>query len=716
MKNSRLPLLLYALTIFLSAFLLFQVQPIIAKIILPWFGGSAAVWTTCLLFFQMVLLLGYLYAHGSIRYLPPAWQQRVHIGLLAVSVLLLRMIPSPALRPHGGDEPTAHILLLLFLTIGLPYFLLSTTSPLLQAWYSAHVRADAEAGANAKTFPYRLYALSNTGSLLALCSYPVMVEPRLTLRQQAFIWSAGYVCFVVLCVIVALRMKQSSPLAALDREGEEKGEGRREEAEEQEEEAQENRPSSSFLLPPLLLYPLWILLAACSSTLLLAVSNHLSQNVAAIPFLWVLPLSLYLLSFILCFGGREWQWRKAFLSLPLALIAAMAYALSDDYQNLPINVLIPLFAVGLFVCCMLCHGELARLKPDPRHLTAFYLMISIGGALGGVFVGLLAPRWFPAEWELPIGLGLCALIALFALYYEPEQKPWEPSWVLLCLLTLGLLWYLRGNVLQWQKDYDFTTRNFYGVLRVNDADKDTDEAKRVLIYGTIQHGAQYLKPDKRDMPISYYGPDTGLALAIRTRGTSHPERVGVIGLGTGTIAAFGRAGDVYRYYEINPLVRHLAETKFTFLKDCKAQIDVVMGDARLSLEAGPPQNFDVLAVDAFSSDAIPVHLLTKEAFELYFRNLKPDGILAVHVSNRYLDLTPVVASIAQSLGKESKVITTSEDSDHALAATEWVLVCGAHSFFKSSLIKNAGENITVPKKMRTWTDDYSNLFETLKTE
>ena len=551
-----------------------------------------------------------------------------------------------------------------------------------------------------KAFPYRLYALSNAGSLLALCSYPVMVEPRLALRQQAFGWSAGYVCFVVLCIIVALRLKSLPPVALETQRhrgkanpensqsnGEEEVQDRR-----YKEQEQETAYPASLSTPPFRLYPLWILLAACSSTLLLGVSNHLSQNVAAIPFLWVLPLSLYLLSFIWCFGGREWQWRKAFLPLPLALIAAMAYALSDDYQNLTITTLIPLFAVGLFVCCILCHGELARLKPDPRHLTSFYLMISIGGALGGVFVGLLAPRWFPAEWELPIALGACALVALFALYYEPEQKPWEPSWVILSLLTLSLLWYLRSNVLQWQKDYDFTTRNFYGVLRVNDTDKDTDDAKRVLIYGTIQHGSQYLKPDKRDQPISYYGPETGLALAIRTRGTSHPERVGVIGLGTGTIAAFGRPGDVYRYYEINPLVKHLAETKFTFLKDCKAKIDVVMGDARLSLEAGPPQHFDVLAVDAFSSDAIPVHLLTKEAFELYFRNLKPDGILAVHVSNRYLNLTPVVASIAQTLGKESKVITTAEDSDHALAATEWVLVCGAHSFFKSSLIKNVGED------------------------
>ena len=278
----------------------------------------------------------------------------------------------------------------------------------------------------------------------------------------------------------------------------------------------------------------------------------------------------------------------------------MAYALNDDYQNLNIRFLIPLFAGGLFVCCMLCHGELARLKPDARHLTAFYLMLSIGGALGGIFVGLLAPRWFPAEYELPVGLGLCLVIALFALYREPEPQWWkQPSWLILATLTLGLLWYMRSNVIEWQKDYDVTVRNFYGVLRVSESDPDTDDARRILTYGTIQHGTQFLKPARRREHLSYYGADSGLGLAIRARSDSHPERVGVIGLGTGSIAGYGRPGDVYRYYEINPLVKHLAETQFTYLKDCPAKIDVVMGDARLSLEAGAPQNFDVLAVDAF---------------------------------------------------------------------------------------------------------------------
>ena len=707
---SRLPLFLYALTIFLSAFLLFQVQPIIAKIILPWFGGTAAVWTTCLLFFQLVLLLGYLYAHGSIRYLPSVAQKWVHVGLLAISAVTLHMLPASTLKPQGGAEPTGRILVVLLLTIGLPYFLLSTTSPLLQAWYDAHIRASANADEKAKSFPYRLYALSNTGSLLALLSYPILVEPRFTLHQQAALWQTGYWGFALLCIVVAVRMKGG---------GEE--EKRRGEEEKRRDEAL-STVNYQLSAPSRWLYPIWILLAACSSTLLLGVSNHLSQNVAAIPFLWVLPLSLYLLSFIWCFGNKEWQWKPAFLPFPFTFCAAMAYALNDNNQNLPINILIPVFAGGLFVGCVLCHGELARLKPDTRHLTAFYLMLSIGGALGGVFVGVIAPRFFRAEYELPLAIGACAVISLFALYREPGRKWWrETNWIVLTVMTGGLIAYMQGNMQELLKEYHVTTRNFYGVLRVSQPDDPTDDdAVHNLIYGTIQHGNQYVKPEKRRLHTSYYGDNTGVGLAIRTRSGSNSERVGVIGLGTGSIASYGRPGDVYRYYEINPLVLKIARSEFTYLQDCPAQLDVVMGDARLTLEselaAGQSQQFDVLAVDAFSSDAIPVHLLTREAFELYFKHLKPDGILCVHVSNRYLNLVPVVAKLADSMGKEAKVVNTASDETKALAATEWVLVTGQHSLFKTPLLKGVVEDLSRDAHLRVWTDDYSNLYQVLKRD
>ncbi len=399
------------------------------------------------------------------------------------------------------------------------------------------------------------------------------------------------------------------------------------------------------------------------------------------------------------FWGKQWEWKRAFLPLPFAFCAAMAYALNDNNQNLAINILIPVFAGGLFVCCVVCHGELARLKPDTRHLTVFYLMLSIGGALGGVFVGVIAPQFFRAEYELPLAIGACAVISLFALYREPGQKWWrETNWIALTVLTGGLIAYMQGNMLELLKDYHLTTRNFYGVLRVSQSDDvNDDDALRTLVYGTIRHGNQYLKPERRRLHTSYYGANTGVGLAIRARSDSRPERVGVIGLGTGSLASYGRKGDVYRYYEINPLVLKVARLEFTYLQDCPAQIDVVMGDARLTLEselaAGQSQRFDALAVDAFSSDAIPVHLLTKEAFELYFKHLKPDGILCVHVSNRYLNLVPVVAGLADALGKEAKVINTGEDEANALSATEWVLITGQHSFFKSPLLKNVAEDI-----------------------
>lgn len=745
-SHSRLPLTLYALTIFLSAFLLFQVQPIIGKIILPWFGGSAAVWTTCLLFFQIVLLLGYLYAHGVIRYVPAVWQPRLHLGLLLLSLLALHMIPSPALRPPGGAEPVGRILLVLSLCIGLPYFMLSTTSPLLQAWYDTYSRSAPEELQNdsdpqslqqslqqRQTFAYRLYALSNAGSLLALLSYPITIEPNLTLGQQATSWSVGYFCFVALAAFVAWRFRTGATIvqkSTVQNSDAEKSDTQKSKKEANPDTSiSEVTPSGPPPSPFLMLF--WVFLAACSSTLLLAISNHLSQNVAAMPFLWVLPLGLYLLSFIWCFGGGEWKWNKAFLPLPFAFIAAMIFALGPEDQNPDIRVLIPLFAGGLFICCVVCHGELARLKPDPRYLTLFYLMLSVGGALGGIFVAVIAPHLFPAEYELPLAIAACLLVALFSLYREESCTRWDfsfvgdVSWLLLAILSVGLLTLSVVHIRDWQNRYAITRRNFYGVLRIQDTEMnneplerpytDTDDIIRTLVYGTIQHGNQYLDPDKRRTHLSYYGADTGVGLAIKARESSHPERVGVIGLGTGSIASYGRKGDVYRYYEINPLVREIALTKFYYLTECPAEIDVVMGDARLSLETGTPQNFDVLAVDAFSSDAIPIHLLTKEAFDVYFRNLKPDGILAVHVSNRYLQLGPVVAKIAQLIGKQAKVIETSEDNAHDLSATEWVLVAAKPGLFDTPPFQKVVKDIEIkPKNLRLWTDDYSNLYQILR--
>ena len=686
----------FAVTIFLSAFLLFQVEPIIARFIVPWFGGSAAVWTTCLLFFQIVLLAGYLYSHAVISKLSTGAQRTTHLALLGVSalaVLVLHITPWAAWKPNGTEEPTGRILLLLFLTVGLPYFTLSTTGPLLQAWYA---QAAAAAG-QTTVYPYRLYSLSNLGSMLALLSYPIIVEPLLPLHIQAWVWSVGFLVFAGFCGAIAASLKPGIPAAATP-------------------DALDVAPAKPISAGN---YLVWLVLSATTSVMLLAVTNHVTQNVAAVPFLWVLPLSLYLLSFIVCFGGKEWRWKRSFAPLPALALLAMTYALADGNENLNVNLLLPLWMGGLFVSCLLCHGELARLKPAPSQLTAFYLMMSIGGALGGVFVGLIAPHIFNAFYELPLSVGAVGVIALFVLYFDREERGIHFSSVTTCALTTMLLCYLYQEAHGNLRFFRVSARNFYGVLQVRDVDTDTpDTAIRSLNNGTILHGNQFLAPAKKRLPTTYYGPKSGIGRAIQVaRAGGKPVRVGVIGLGTGTIAAWGHKGDMFTFFDINPQVVTLARTEFSYLTDCPATTDVLLGDARLSLErgegaaAGP---FDVLAVDAFSSDSIPVHLLTREAFAAYFRRLSPDGILCVHVSNRHVDLQPVVGAAADNAGKTALLVDDSDDSDTGVSASEWILVSARPHLADQKALRGA----TAPPRrlagFHGWTDDFVNLWTLLK--
>jgi len=681
-------MLVYAVTIFLSAFLLFQVQPLIAKFILPWFGGSAAVWSAALLFFQLVLLAGYFYAFLVIRYLKPKQQYWVHGVLLIASLATLPIIPSPVFKAIGSADPTGRILLLLAATVGLPYTLLSATSPLLQAWY---VRARRGA------MPYRLFALSNFGSMLALLSYPTLIEPRMALHRQAIAWSWGFVAFAAVCGLAAWQSRNGS------------------------DPARQPAPcdASSPSVPEKFL---WIGLAACASIMLLAVTSHLTQNVAPIPLLWVAPLSLYLLSFILCFENDRLYPRWLFLPLLAAALGIFTWGISLYERNVPIKRLIPALCGALFVCCMVCHGELSRRRPHPRYLTQFYLMISIGGALGGFFVAFLSPRVFRDYLELPVALIGCAALVTCVLWKRPSGQP-RAVWIrsALALATIAFAIYLGYTAFKKDRLYVRSVRNFYGVMHVRDdpADLYGVPAERVLVHGTIDHGAQLLEDTKGRVTTSYFGYTSGINRAIRgLRKQRGALRLGILGLGAGVTATLANAGDVLHYYEINSLVPDVASHQFGFLKGCPAQVQVFMGDARLVLEQMPSENLDFLAMDAFSSDAVPMHLLTREAFHLYLRHLKPDGVLAVHISNRYLDLKPVVAQGMMDLGWHGRVVEDDGIDQPYYTGTTWAVLSPDEKFFDTTFF--AGDSNSViqtlsPKPgFQGWTDDFSNIISIIK--
>ena len=676
--------LLYGCTIFLSSFLLFLIQPIFAKLILPWFGGSAAVWTTCLVFFQVALLLGYLYAH-----LLPRRGILIHIVLLGCALLLLPTIPGRSWIPAPNQNPAWHILALLTVVLGLPYFLLSSTSPLLQSWFASR-------WPGAQT--YRLFALSNLGALLALAAYPVLIEPYFPTRAQDIAWSMAFVVFVVLCATAGVMSKNRLwggplgprdrvyPLRALVGPSQKPAGGLAAD--------QGVRPTS---------FVTWVALAAAGSMLLLATTNQLTQNVAAVPFLWILPLLIYLLTFVLCFGSSRWYRRGIALRLLAIALGSVAYAIFDIQVADAMVVSIPIFTIGLFLMCMYCHGELSLRRPEEKYLTSFYLMIALGGALGAICVGLVAPVIFSGIYELPISLLVVAAIAL--------RLTWRSGWsqrLLWSVATIAMMAVVGWQVRAYHLNTVSLMRNFYGVLRVVDS-----EDVRTLYHGTIKHGSQYLTPRLRMLPTTYYGPPSGAGLALRY-GVAGAKRVGVIGLGAGTLSAYGQPGDRFHFYEINPQVIELARSQFFYLRETPASVEITTGDARLSLESEPAQNFDVLVVDAFSGDAIPVHLLTKEVLAVYFRHLKPAGILAFHVSNQFLDLAPVVRQLASSYDCPAVLIRSGKDEQQMLSAASWVLVTRNHDFLARGEITNVAEPIPPRPGLRLWTDDYNNLLQVIR--
>jgi spermidine synthase len=692
---------LYVSAIFLSSSLLFLVEPMAGKRLLPLLGGSSAVWITCLVFFQTALLLGYLCAHAIAMRLSRRAQLVAYGFLLALSLVQVFANLNP--HPHASTtRPVFSVLWVLTMLIGLPFLALSATNPLLQSWY-AHGRPDGAVSAP----PYRLFALSNFGSLLALLAYPVLVEPNFSLRTQTLAWSLGFLLFVAVCgVIIAGRRKvpelqepeiSSSPAASGVSSIT----------------SQAGTAAAPSLIPEAVLSPgertLWLLMAACGSLLLSAVTSHLSQNIAAIPLLWILPLTIYLLTFVLAFNGGKLYSRKLMMGLLPSALGGVAYLIVDTTMDVPIMISIPLFCLTLFIGAFFCHGELYRRRPAARYLTQYYLLIAAGGALGSMFVGVLAPLVFSGSYEMAWSLVYTAALAA-ALMWK-EHWAWRFFWPAAAAALLVVV------VMQERADREnaiVQVRSFYGTLRVTDEETEDAGRYRTLIHGTIQHGTQFMASDElRRLPTTYYSHDSGVGLALDNCCKGRPRRVADIGLGTGTLAAYGETGDVFRFYEIDPRVEVIAKNVFTYLRESRAKIEIVHGDARLSMEAEPPENYDVIAVDAFSGDAIPVHLLTAEALELYQRHLAPGGIIAFHISNTYLRLGPVVQEQADHAGLHAVLISTEDDDDTGAFSSDWVLVTANEKFLALPEIANASAKIEPNPALRFWTDDYSSLLPIL---
>jgi hypothetical protein len=698
-ENGLVMMPFFVLSIFLSAFLLFQIQPMIGKLILPWFGGTPAVWSTLMLFFEVLLTGGYAYAYWLIGRVQARRQPLVHITLISGALLLLVVFsftwkspitPDSTWKPDQASSPILEIFKLLTVSVGLPYFILATNGPLMQAWFS-------------RLFPQRsytrLYALSNVGSLLGLLTYPFLIEPILPLRLQGWTWSVGFASFGVLVCWIAL---QSSHAPA---------------------------PSQSIVdsvslteKPSFALISLWVILSATASLFLLSLTNQITQEVAVIPFLWVLPLAIYLLSFILTFSGERGYHRR-FYAILYALSAAFTLFVMLNATGLHIYWQILAYCSLLFAACMLCHGELYLLRPSSAHLTLFYLMVSVGGALGGIFVSLIAPLIFNGYWEFFVGLAMT--IAILLTIPRKNRVVDLVARARFVFTIFGLVTMMLAVLSTYFSGALYTKRNFYGVIRVREAQVGNPPQPAYLMsHGITVHGLQFVSSSLRGVPTTYYVQESGAGLAILNHPKykmNEPMRVGLLGMGIGTLVSYGRPGDDYYLYEINPIVIDLAQGKgnyFSFLKDSQANITTVLGDARISLEEelgeGHPQNFDVLVLDTFSSDSIPVHLATKEAFALYLAHLAPDGIIAAHITNLHLDLQPVFWQLARYYGLSVVRVNYAGNSKGGYIS-HWILLTRDPALLEIPAIKvhtvDLGGYSTA---IKLWTDDYSNLFQILK--
>lgn len=690
--------LLFGITTLVSAFLIFQVQPILGKAILPWFGGGPSVWTTCLVFFQCALLAGYGYAYLVSRFFSVKDQFLAHLALIAGSLLFLPILPGGEWQPTESIDPSWKIVCLLILNVGVPYMLLAATSPLLQHWY---------ANVQGKSVPYRLYALSNVGSLTALLSYPLVVEPNLSVESQSLFWSTGFILFSICCGLLIIALAPGSV-------------------------SRQEKTAEKTQATPILkrTWFSWFLLSALGSMALVAITNEICQEMTVGPLLWIAPLSLYLVSFIIGFEKPQWYQPRwiglitAFVLIAVFAIRCEAWTLLDDVfelagidvASLYSNVFFEtgLYLGAMFLFCLICNGELYRQRPENGKLTSFYLALAFGGACGGVFVSLVCPNIFTSLFETEI-VFVAALLLAVKVFCQDGCLRWSipDSTVGFLAGTLFLIcgYFFASQMISTEESSSLVqVRNFYGVVRVDREQSDEFGSGRSMYHGRTLHGFQYLSNESKSKPTSYYSIDSGVGIAVSEMGKKNSIDVGVVGLGTGTLATYGRQGDRFDFFEINPSVIALAENAFTYLRDSEAESSVLLGDARILIENVCSEKYDVLVLDAFSGDAIPTHLLTREAFHLFDDKIKQDGVIAVHVSNRYLNLVPVVARIAVNAKFKMAIVETETDEMIDSAGSSWILLTRNEHFTNSEALVDHqvdANDYTVPGV--EWTDSFNSL-------
>ena len=730
-NRDGLVLPLFMAAIFLSSLLVFSVQPMFAKMVLPLLGGSPGVWNTAMLFFQTVLLLGYVYAHLTTKLLGVRWQAWLHVSVMALIFLFLPIGVAQGWTPPLEEAPVLWLIGLFAVSVGLPFFAVATNAPLLQRWFS-------HTGHSTATDPYFLYGASNLGSILALLSYPLLFEPLLTSNQQSLAWRWAYVILVGLLAMCAVTLWRRYGLTTTSASG---------------------QPTTTSISAGPLTLPQrlhWLALAFVPSSLLLGVTMHITTDVAAVPLLWVLPLMLYLLTFVIVFARRPWlphTWMvfaQPFFLIPIGI---------QRFSDVLLNLILPMAV--FFVTTMVCHGELVRRRPQASHLTEFYLWMSLGGMLGGVFNVLIAPLLFNSVLEYPLMLVLACFLRpwpnttskwltagdvlwpalLLTLLGGPLLIGWHPTdWgligIVLFAFVLGLGTYsFRHQPIRFglgvgvililtislgTQDTVLTReRSFFGVNTVQLTEKGDFH---VLVHGRTIHGAQHTDPTHWKEPLTYFhrnGPLGQLFSLFQQQGTLL-HRIAAIGLGAGTSACYQSSGQHWTFYEIDPIVAQLAQDTryFHYLSECGEDYDIVYGDARLSLGTAPDQAYDLLILDAFSSDAIPVHLITREALILYLQKIRPGGILLFHISNNNLDLSSVMGNLAKDADLVSWIqrfrVPSEEQLDQFQQASDWVVMARSSTDLPLLDKDSRWQRLTPDPNVRVWTDDYSNILGVFK--